>query len=974
MLLRYFFLTLTLCSLSLLKAQEPAAIHLTEKDGLPDIEFYDILEDSQGYIWLAADNGLYRYDGRYFKNYTNGDKRGLSVFELREDAKGRIWCINITGQLFYVDNDELISFVDLREKLGGILGSYEIDGDTLYIFGNSKLIAISLTTRKQEVLLEAGLISFLKRGDDGTIFFSAGDRLYVLKDGHFKSMADYSQIRDQELKNDPYRGVPQILLSERDSLLIYRKETSFDVFRLGNLTSPDKKILSEVKNLYISKILRVGEQFWITSNKGLHIYDKELTYIASHLQQYFITDVARDRDDNYWITTLRSGVFVIPNIHIQTFPKSSALNINSLEKVGNRTLIFGTVDGKLGTFDITEIKIDVQQLESDFSVSAIAYNSDKNLTYVSLDNSSYVLDMNSKKLLKSRGFSNAKDIAIYDENTILFTSYYGVATLKNAFQFQPDEAKFIINNRRGYTCFKSIKTGNFYVATVDDLLRYDATLSSQSIRNEEKAIFATSITETTDGTLWVSTFKNGIYGILNDEVVISFDEKDGLLTNEIALIKGDGNHLWIVSDKGLQYLDTQYGDLRTLNSQDGIPSRKISGIQVMGKRVFFSTNEGFFSIHKAQAFKRYNAPEIRINSVKIMGKDTLLSSQYELPYEKNRMTVTFQSNTFQSTKNITYEHRLLGGNEEWSALPAGVNEVQFNSLSNGKYVFEVRAINNTAKIGSEVKSIKIKVLKPFWLRWWFATVLFILALGIIVFTIKRRQKLLIRKKQQELVQARSENRMTALKLENLRSQMNPHFIFNALNSIQEYIVLNKKNEASDYLGKFSDLIRGYLSSSVADMISIRDEIEGLETYLSLEKMRFEEEFTYTLSFSDELVYQNFEIPTMLLQPFLENSLKHGLLHKKGAKKLSLKAVICEENGMSLMKVIIEDNGVGRLRASAFSRKRKPNHKSFSSKATEDRLALLNKQKHTEVGITYTDLYDSHDQAIGTKVTIIIPLQ
>lgn len=206
-------------------------------------------------------------------------------------------------------------------------------------------------------------------------------------------------------------------------------------------------------------------------------------------------------------------------------------------------------------------------------------------------------------------------------------------------------------------------------------------------------------------------------------------------------------------------------------------------------------------------------------------------------------------------------------------------------------------------------------------------------------------------------------------LKALKSQMNPHFIFNALNSIQEYIILNKKNEASDYLGKFADLIRTYLSHSDTGVISLQEEIESLRMYLDLESLRFEDTLTYEMHLSDKLNKDATHIPTMLIQPYVENALKHGLLHKKENRKLMISFANSEGNNI---QCIIEDNGVGRKKAKEFQENRPALHKSFAAKATEERLNLLNYGKDKKIGVEILDLFNENNEAIGTKVILSIP--
>ncbi|WP_147676131.1 tetratricopeptide repeat-containing sensor histidine kinase [Algibacter pacificus] len=206
-------------------------------------------------------------------------------------------------------------------------------------------------------------------------------------------------------------------------------------------------------------------------------------------------------------------------------------------------------------------------------------------------------------------------------------------------------------------------------------------------------------------------------------------------------------------------------------------------------------------------------------------------------------------------------------------------------------------------------------------------------------------------------------------LKALKAQMNPHFIFNALNSIQDYIVLNQKNLASDYLGKFADLIRNYLHFSDTGFISIPDEVHNLNLYLELEKLRFEDKLEYTFRVDDAANSDTIKIPTMLIQPYVENALKHGLLHKKEHRKLE---VSLSKISDQIIECIIEDNGIGREKSRAIKARKQAQHKSFALKATTERLDLLNYGREKKIGVEIIDLKENNT-AKGTRVILKIPI-
>lgn len=261
----------------------------------------------------------------------------------------------------------------------------------------------------------------------------------------------------------------------------------------------------------------------------------------------------------------------------------------------------------------------------------------------------------------------------------------------------------------------------------------------------------------------------------------------------------------------------------------------------------------------------------------------------------------------------------------------------------------------------------------------------LLALGLLVLLIVGGGIFLYRQRQLKQQQLITEIELTELRkrldvekqyraseLKALRSQMNPHFVFNALNSIQEYIVLNEKKLAGKYLGKFADLMRIYLNHSQLKSVSIQEEVEALALYLELEKLRFEESLTYEIKVDPAIDTHLISIPTLLIQPYVENALKHGLLHKRGDRILSVSFETDQQQ--SIVICSITDNGIGRTQSAEINKMRATSHKSFATEATKTRLELLNYNNANPVGEQVIDLYDEDGLAIGTKAILKIPVQ
>ena len=274
---------------------------------------------------------------------------------------------------------------------------------------------------------------------------------------------------------------------------------------------------------------------------------------------------------------------------------------------------------------------------------------------------------------------------------------------------------------------------------------------------------------------------------------------------------------------------------------------------------------------------------------------------------------------------------------------------------------------------SELQAYQLSQQKYF-LGGLFAMILLIVAAAIMVYRqrqLKQQQEIINLELDETRKRLNIEKQYRASELKALRSQMNPHFIFNALNSIQEYIVSNEKKQAGKYLGKFADLMRMYLYHSQTKTITLREEIEALNLYLELEKLRFEDSLSYTLIIDENVDSDHTPIPSLIVQPYVENAIKHGLLHKKHNRKLSISFHV--QQSAQVLECIIVDNGIGRKRSEEINKMRNPEHKSFAINATKTRLELLNYNSDTSIGEKIEDLFDENGDSIGTKVVLSIPI-
>ncbi|RMB58596.1 hypothetical protein EAX61_09875 [Dokdonia sinensis] len=951
-------------------AQEPAIFHLDDKDGLPDVEFYDILEDDKGFIWLAADKGLYRYDGQEFKQFTSPEQRGRSVFYLTLDPSGDLWCTNLAGQFLYVDGDRLQVFADLRSQLNGELANFKFRKDELHVYAIDKLLRIDLKTQKlQETYTGPGNYSepFLQ---DEKIFLSSSDGVGVMSDAfEIETLLEIKGVGGKGTKNFffAYKGEQYHVTRALAGNAIVRVD--YDAGTLESIQLPD--IILEGA---IPHITEHEGALWVFTDQGVHkgiIVNNTFTIDNTYLSKEYVTKFTKDREHSYWFTTLDNGVFIIPNINLKKYKVPRVEKITAIEKLNDSIVLFGSARGHLVQHNIRKnLTEQFIQLEDSITVNDIVYSKAKNLSYLSQWTVSSVLDHNTQELKKTVAYTGTKSLSRINDS-VLLNAAYNRASLITIGQDAKIKEDITLNNKRAYTAFHDLKKKDNYVAYIDNLRRYDEFLEPKVVRNGIESILATSIAQTDDLALWAGTYNAGLMKIVDGDVIANYTTKDGLVSNDITLLRSDGDHLWIVTDDGIQYFNVIDNSLRTLKKRNGLLTYRIVDITMFDDSFLFTTEDGYYVVKRTEIFDPLEAPQVYFTNVSIDDKDVPLAEQYNVPFNKNRVQISFHTNGFKSGESIQYEYRLVGFDDDWKMLDSKSGSVEYASLVPKDYFFQVRSRTAPTAPLSQIQEIAISVKLPFWKQSWFLILLYMAGITLSVWLVWRRVRFRESIKNKQLKTLAVEKQITDLKLENLRSQMNPHFIFNALNSIQEYIVLNRKEEASDYLGKFADLIRTYLDHSSKGSITIAEEIESLDMYLELERLRFEDKLEYKIDSTAVDNPEGFRIPTMLVQPYVENAIKHGLLHKKSDRRLTISFAKSLDVENAIL-CIIEDNGIGRAKAIELKEKRDKIHKAFATKATRERLQLINKNVHKNVGVVFYDLKDTENNPAGTRVVLTIP--
>jgi streptogramin lyase/two-component sensor histidine kinase len=482
------------------------------------------------------------------------------------------------------------------------------------------------------------------------------------------------------------------------------------------------------------------------------------------------------------------------------------------------------------------------------------------------------------------------------------------------------------------------------------------------------------INQDAEGYLWIGTMGGGL-NRMNPytEEFRHFTEQDGLSNNVVYDIIIDRmGYMWLSTNKGLSRFDPENETFINYDINDGIQSYEFNlgaAFRNSEGKIFMGGMNGFNIFLPSNIRENQKKPELVVSQIRVLNRelpgtffdgDTIM-----LNHDDNFLSLEFAAIDYTNPVKNQYKYRLKPLSKEWINTTSDQNIAEFTELSPGSYVFHLIGSNSDGVWNEQGLKLRI-IVKPAWyqrgfVRYGSMTLLAaLLFLGI--YTRTRR----IKKNHQV------EKQVMELERKAMRLQMNPHFIFNTLNSIQNYILEHEKKSAISYLNKFSRMMRQVLYNSDKTYVPLSDEIELLKNYMELERLRFDKGFDYHL-FIDENLEEDFvAIPPMLIQPHVENAILHGLVNKKDAHgKLSLS--FYEHNDDSI-KCIVEDNGIGREASQELQKKARKNHRSRGVSITKQRLEYINRITSTELSVDYEDKYDNNGNPEGTVVTLIIPVQ
>ena len=492
--------------------------------------------------------------------------------------------------------------------------------------------------------------------------------------------------------------------------------------------------------------------------------------------------------------------------------------------------------------------------------------------------------------------------------------------------------------------------------------------------------------DTEDSSYWVVALRQLFHYDRNFNLVKQYTAEDGLPLGDIyGLIRDNNGNIWFNTYRSIYQLNTRTNQVSILSENDGLPSVDLrdmgEGIGKDDNGDLYFTTGGIYSGFKRISPGKFVSPPSQAYIKSIAIKEFSLPSsmganniqQLSLKYFQNRINVeTGTVDYFSQGKNrIRYRLERDKKKDNWLYAPSNY-VIRYEELPPGKYSLQIQASNAANEFAGPIKTLSFEISPAFWNTWWFRIIAAIFILGgfylLIRYRTRQRFSLQLERSEKDKQMAELQQQKTEMEMQALRAQMNPHFIFNSLNSINRFILQNNKALASEYLTKFSKLVRMILQNSQASLISLESELESLNLYLDLEAVRFDHKFDYKISYPKDLDIEVLKVPPLIIQPYTENAIWHGLMHREDKGQLDIDVI--EEDDYLYIK--ITDNGIGRKKAAELARKSATKHKSMGLRITKDRIAMLEKTNGAESPVKIIDLEHEDGSAAGTEVIIKMP--
>lgn len=935
---------------------QPKFHNYSVEDGLPGTETYFVHQDKKGYIWICTDRGVSRFDGYKFENFTMAD--GLAdnvVFKIYEDYKGRLWFVSYNSFLSYYENGKIHTYKynHLIEKASKVL---EVAPQKMIHIDKNDKLYYSISYNGLFTIDKNGHLELKNKGKtinleryDGQLMWNF---YYSVHEKGPYQVVYYEKGKKQKVIDHAY-GHGRWLITKLGGKDLFM---GFD--RLYDL-STGKQLLEQPGTICI-----YGDQnsnsLWIGSYKQGVIEIDELGHPEKrhqYLENLSVTSVLCDDEGGHWFTTLEKGVFYTPSLHVKNYSMQQGLIDDYV------TSIAGIKDDIYLGFLLERwqnLRNSAFKTNKSLGSFQVQLGSSKKRFYISVLATHELNDGKVGRCISPRWTA---DYFYEPRGSVLFgirdvSRIYDDGTLLQLYTYNNDQG---IHKKNQFQALMSDEKGVIWLGFLTGLAYIEN--GSVSLKGLDNPLFKQRISDLACHPKWkniAATRGEGIYFFENNKIFKQLKVKDGLLSDLINCIYLDeAGGIWAGTNNGVNYITkdkTGKINIQNFTSLHGLASNEVSCIYIYNKKVYVGTKAGLSVIDLNKFRRNKHICEIFVTQLETSTEKKNPLVHNTLSYRESYIKIGFRNSNYRTLKDGVFEYR-FNSQSEW--ISTKTPEISLINPLPGEYNLEIRYRNEDGVWSKPKVVCSFTIDDAFYNKWYFFTALVLLTViaGWLIFRLRIRQL-----KQRH----RLHNKINQLEQKALQAQMNPHFIFNALNSIQSFLVYEENEKAEKYLLKFAQLIRQTLINSREPYITIESEIEVLEKYLDLERMRFKNKFKYKIEVELSASEMSLKIPNMLIQPFVENAVIHGFstLDSGGVidillKRLDTNQIIC----------IIEDNGIGRKRAMQQSSKK---HVSFGTTITEERLKAFETKHGIHLKIETIDI-ENMDGSNGTRVIINLPV-
>lgn len=947
-------------STTIVFSQSVAGIYINITNGLASNTIYDIKQDEKGYIWIAHTKGITRYDGKKFKHYYNNIQSSRSLTSIHFDYKGRVWCQNFAGEVLYIENDELQ--IETRiEKMNSFSPIFLAKERYLYYNTDHEVKVFDIQKGETKVLFHdysthTGITSCLDLDSIDYYFTTNKKAIYVTS---INKPIQKIRALEKDYGNHHFFKVG-------DSLYIFHKvHKEYYVLTLSK--SYTHKLSNHSTFLHSIRTDQRKRKIYLLGSDGIDVLDTKTGKITLLISGIVASSFYEDKHHNLWIGTQDEGIIFVSNpeikkiTNIQNAISGCTLN-DSIICAGDNNGIIHLIN----TNSMQKTKMFDTKIQHELTCMKYAHNQ----MYLG----SFGLNITDFSTTRYISEAAIKDIDTLPNGLLALAISGGVGLYphekaKLYYKTRPYKSKISFVDIPKLGRFRDVLYHNNVLYACGNIGAYMVTPQKiEEIKYQNTSLISFALAPFGKDSILISSNRYGLC-IYSENYISVWDnpyQKD-FLENPVLRMENSKDFIWLLNDRFVYQVDRKTKKIMRIDYLSGLPMYEYKNLFIHDNKLFLCTNNGIVYFPEKTLFLNKGVPNIYITKIQTEKNSYFASpALLALTSKENNVTIDFDIPYY---NQLTNYHLLFTTNGiQWDTISKNLSYISLRSLSSGTYQLQMKLVDDKGIVLSTSNKIYIKIPPPWYKSIWFIVAIFIFVVSIIIVFFWIREEQI---KQREVLQSEKLKLETELQktlLSSIKSQMNPHFLFNALNTIQSYIFMNEKEKASFYLVKFSKLTRMILDFSTKEAIPLTEEIKILELYCELEKMRFENTIDISFYIDEKLNTDSISIPPMLIQPYVENVFKHGLLHKKEDRKLSIEFLYEPD----LLKIVIDDNGVGRKFTQMLNdKKNKP--VSFSSNATVRRIEIMRKLANLNYEVQVIDKYNDMQESTGTTVIIHIPI-